>query len=134
MSIEALFVLLYTVRPLFTVAIGASAVWVFVIGILMATEASNWSGYTKLEEKAPTLKVFYSRLKKSLSALVISILATSASFVPEYRLDARIQLLKLEITSPEVRKEVYENIERVFKKLEDKYLGEESQKKEEEKK
>lgn len=48
---------------------------------------------------------------------------TCASFVPQALISSRVQMIKLEITDPGVRKQVYENVDRIFGKLEEKYLG-----------
>lgn len=56
-----------------------------------------------------------------LSSLPLAVL----SYLPQAVIKGRIDMIKYEITSPEVRKAVYEDLDRLFEKLEDKYLGEE---------
>jgi len=54
---------------------------------------------------------------------VVFLFVTTASFFPSALISARVQMIKLEITDPGIRQEVYSDIDRIFKKLEKKYLG-----------
>lgn len=63
----------------------------------------------------------------ALIAFVPLFILSTLGYVPDSMVRARLQMVKLEVTSPEIREEVYRKINDVFVKLEQKYLDKDNQ-------
>lgn len=67
-------------------------------------------------------------LKIAVPSAVLLGFLTCISGLPEALIEARVRYVKLEITSEPVRKKMYEEIEKAFKKVEQKYLPDDQKK------
>ncbi len=81
------------------------------------------SGYGSDDEKTKAISLARFLVVKLALFWAMLCLTASLCWLPQSLIQARIQMIKLEITDEGTRERIYENIDRVFERIEEKYLG-----------